>query len=369
MVAPVILPVVFTALSTSVATGVGYLSLKWGELNGQVQTLVEQQRLKAVETTREAAGDLLAPLKQWLRPIGGWAARAFLVNTALSVVAIASTSLLGYLCLAEVRALRNELRLTNSNLNGIKGEDVLEGNAFDKIRMNNKACSKSNDTASTGEDVAEDSWAPGRRPSTSLLSSWFGTPEPDQWERDLQRVTRQLHSLQLKGSRPNGASYREVRFLLKELGLLEKDLQALILENEIPRKALLRRTDDLGTLTEQVGDGNRMLAVSDSSPTTSASSRGRGGAAATEIYASGSIELDDVASEGRGKQSQSRAPHQSERLRQQLLIEEQEDTLDQLSGTLGSLKQIGQDIDIEITYHNSLLVELNEAVDGTLRVE
>lgn len=120
------------------------------------------------------------------------------------------------------------------------------------------------------------------------------------------------------------------------------------------------------TLVLKVGDGNRMLAVSDSSPTTSASSRGRGGAAATEIYASGSIELDDVAGEGRGKQSQSRAPpHQSERLRQQLLIEEQEDTLDQLSGTLGSLKQIGQDIDIEITYHNSLLVELNEAVDGT----
>lgn len=162
MVAPVILPVVFTALSTSVATGVGYLSLKWRELNRQVQTLVEQQKLKAVETTREAAGDLLAPLKQWLRPIGGWAARAFLVNTALSVVAIASTSLLGYLCLAEVRALRNELRSTNASLNGIKGEDVFEGNAFDnKIRANNKTCSKSNDTASTGEDVAEDSWFHG----------------------------------------------------------------------------------------------------------------------------------------------------------------------------------------------------------------
>ncbi|CAD7965460.1 unnamed protein product [Amoebophrya sp. A120] len=111
MAFPALFPLLFTAFSTFSATTLTFFTLKWRELNQQVQTLVEQQRLKAVETAATSVNDLLHPLKQWLKPIGRYAFRGWCVSTVLQVVGIVTSSLLGYYCLLEVKSLRRELEL------------------------------------------------------------------------------------------------------------------------------------------------------------------------------------------------------------------------------------------------------------------
>lgn len=54
---------------------------------------------------------------------------------------------------------------------------------------------------------------------------------------------------------------------------------------------------------------------------------------------------------------------QTELQRQDHLAVEQDIQLDNLSYSLGSLKQIGQDIHIEVNYHNELLEELGSDIE------
>ena len=54
---------------------------------------------------------------------------------------------------------------------------------------------------------------------------------------------------------------------------------------------------------------------------------------------------------------------QTELQRQDQLAADQDQQLDQLSYTLGSLKQIGQDIQIEVSYQNELLDELDSDIE------
>ncbi|CAD7948479.1 unnamed protein product [Amoebophrya sp. A25] len=193
--------------------------------------------------------------------------------------------------------------------------------------------------------------------STIFGSTFFnnaaGRAADEQWQADVARVRRRVQQLQLKASRPGSArgnNYREVRVILKELGLLDTFLQRMIVSQTLSRGKLLQRTDVLAKLTADVkalekiivGDGGAVVPSADN---------------AVETYASGTTELQsgtDFPTTRRGEMQ-----------RQQGLVDEQEETLDRLAATLGSLKQIGQDINIEINYHNTLLEELGEAVDGT----
>ncbi|CAD7948478.1 unnamed protein product [Amoebophrya sp. A25] len=102
-----LIPVAIGAVSTSVATVITWFSLKYQSLNQQVQDLVDVQRQQAVKNVSNATGDAL---KQWLRPLGGYLVKAFTVTTVISITGILSTSLLGLLCLRELKIMRHEQR-------------------------------------------------------------------------------------------------------------------------------------------------------------------------------------------------------------------------------------------------------------------
>lgn len=81
-----------------------------------------------------------------------------------------------------------------------------------------------------------------------------GSGERDQWKDDFIRVSRSLRGLQSKISQTSrrGASYRELRLLLREVALLEEGLQKLILQDKLSHSELQNRANDLRKMNNEL---------------------------------------------------------------------------------------------------------------------
>ncbi|CAD7965459.1 unnamed protein product [Amoebophrya sp. A120] len=288
------------------------------------------------------------------------------------------------------------------------------------------ASSSSSSSAAAANRAPATAASAARQPAHDGTTSWldmipFLAQSPTNrrnqalWDSDVKRITRSVQQLKLKASQigANNTQYRELRIILKELALLEKNLQEAIVQSQgtstpgaqsstgaggegssgtagggsmssgsnaalintnpaaafsnngvtLAKRQLLKRTDELAVLSAEVrklesmivGDGNRLLPTAGTSGPEHQSYDGsvfqpEQNSSGYSTYDRGSIEDYTYAGEVR---------------RQKLLIEEQEQVLTDMSSSLSNLKQIGQDIEIEINYHNDLLEELNENIGNT----
>lgn len=87
-----------------------------------------------------------------------------------------------------------------------------------------------------------------------MLTDLFRPPRNDIWTSDVDRLTRRIEELKLKVSRreARAGNYKEMRLILKEVALLEGQLQNLITEGKYGSEELLRRTELLRYMNAEV---------------------------------------------------------------------------------------------------------------------
>lgn len=229
------------------------------------------------------------------------------------------------------------------------------------------------------------------------MSFLFGGSVDDVWRLDLARCRRQVEQVSLRANTRDTSSrasvYKEVRIILRELALLDSQLQKDIVEKKHSKQQLLKRVDELNQVNKEVqdvdkvvvGDGGDLnsttslpaiLPVDEAPGQQTSRSVGIGSADGTGsasnstpwiptgggngVYASGTFDSGRYAAGGQDAEVQ--MPRQ-ELMRQKLLVEQQEQGLDVLSGRLDGLKQVGTDIRTEIHFHVDLLEELQEEVE------